>query len=57
MTIKELYKWAVENECENVEIFIHPSNSWGFEITEDNLTEEINYAFGHIINDKVVISE
>ena len=54
MTVKELYKWAVENECEDDNLLIADAENTAWKINEDMLTT-IQYEGSRFLN-KVVIS-
>jgi hypothetical protein len=54
MTIKELYDWAVENECENDNLQIVDWEDRGYDVCEDMITSITYKGLGYL--DKVVIS-
>ena len=34
MTIKELYEWAIEHKCENLDLYKKANNLWAMKITD-----------------------
>lgn len=40
MTIKELYKWAIANNCESYDVEIQYRDSGGYYLGTDNLDED-----------------
>lgn len=54
MTIKELYEWAIENECEDDNLLIADAENTAWKVNEDMLTSIQYEGLGYL--DKVVIS-